>query len=91
MHTLCSQEIFRVLKPGGGFAGYEWCSTDMYDSKNPEHQRVMAEIELGNGLPEVRSTEQVRKLCVIPGHKRDAGKPARWGGSASRQWTGFGT
>ena len=48
------QEIMRVLKPGSCFAGYEWCATDAYDPSNPQHKEVMAEIELGNGLPDVR-------------------------------------
>jgi sterol 24-C-methyltransferase len=43
-----------VLKPGQSFAGYEWCATDLYDRSNPQHKSVMAEIELGNGLPDVR-------------------------------------
>jgi sterol 24-C-methyltransferase len=51
---LCLQEILRVLKPGQYFAGYEWCATDLYDVANPNHKSIMAEIELGNGLPDVR-------------------------------------
>ena len=34
-------EIFRVLKPGGKFACYEWCLVDnKYISKDADHQRV---------------------------------------------------
>ena len=44
-------EVFRVLKPGGLFASYEWVSTKLYDSNNPEHVRIMDEINYGNGLP----------------------------------------
>lgn len=54
LRCLVLQEIMRVLKPGKCFAGYEWCATDAYDPKNPEQKKVMAEIELGNGLPDVR-------------------------------------
>ncbi|KAF3787262.1 Cycloartenol-C-24-methyltransferase [Nymphaea thermarum] len=54
----CYKEIYRVLKPGQCFAAYEWCMTDSYDPSNAEHQKIKAEIELGNGLPDVRSTEQ---------------------------------
>jgi hypothetical protein len=36
----CYKEIFRVLKPGACFAGYEWCATDMYDPNNAEHRAV---------------------------------------------------
>jgi hypothetical protein len=52
--VLAMQEIMRVLKPGSCFAGYEWCATDAYNPKDPEQKKVMAEIELGNGLPDVR-------------------------------------
>lgn len=44
-------EIFRVLKPSGLFGSYEWVSTKDYDPKNPEHVRIMDEINFGNGLP----------------------------------------
>ncbi|KAL0464450.1 UNVERIFIED_CONTAM: Cycloartenol-C-24-methyltransferase [Sesamum latifolium] len=54
----CYKEIYRVLKPGQCFAAYEWCMTDGYDPNNEEHQQIKAEIELGNGLPEIRWTHQ---------------------------------
>jgi sterol 24-C-methyltransferase len=49
-----------VLKPGGSFSGYEWLSTPAYNPSNARHRSIMADIELGNGLPDVRSIEQVR-------------------------------
>lgn len=54
----CYKEIYRVLKPGQRFAAYEWCMTESFDPKNKEHQKIKAEIELGNGLPEIRLTTQ---------------------------------
>lgn len=54
----CYKEIYRVLKPGQCFAAYEWCMTDGYDPNNEEHQQIKAEIELGNGLPDIRRTHQ---------------------------------
>ncbi|CAH9098961.1 unnamed protein product [Cuscuta epithymum] len=54
----CYKEIHRVLKPGQCFAAYEWCMTDSYDPNNSEHKRIKLEIELGNGLPDVRLTTQ---------------------------------
>ncbi|CAN6476353.1 unnamed protein product [Victoria cruziana] len=54
----CYKEIYRVLKPGQCFAAHEWCMTDSYDPSNPEHQAIKSEIELGNGLPDIRTTEQ---------------------------------
>ncbi|XP_078430019.1 sterol methyltransferase 1 [Wolffia australiana] len=54
----CYGEIYRVLKPGQHFAAYEWCMTESYDPKNENHQKVKAEIELGNGLPDIRTMAQ---------------------------------
>ncbi|KAK3011561.1 hypothetical protein RJ639_012100 [Escallonia herrerae] len=54
----CYKEIFRVLKPGQYFAAYEWCMTGSFDPNNEEHQRIKAEVELGDGLPDIRSTTQ---------------------------------
>ncbi|KAK6928763.1 Sterol methyltransferase C-terminal, partial [Dillenia turbinata] len=52
----CYKEIYRVLKPGQCFAAYEWCMTDSYDPSNQTHQKIKAEIEIGNGLPDIRLT-----------------------------------
>jgi len=52
----CYKEVFRTLKPGAIFACYEWCLTDKFDPNNPEHQRMKADIEEGNGLPDIVST-----------------------------------
>ncbi|GJN09921.1 hypothetical protein PR202_ga27975 [Eleusine coracana subsp. coracana] len=54
----CYKEIYRVLKPGQCFAVYEWCITDHYDPNNATHKRIKDEVELGNGLPDIRSTRQ---------------------------------
>ncbi|KAL6129737.1 hypothetical protein ACLB2K_073086 [Fragaria x ananassa] len=52
----CYKEIYRVLKPGQCFAAYEWCMTDSFDPNNAEHQKIKAEIEIGDGLPDIRLT-----------------------------------
>jgi len=54
----CYTEIKRVLKPGHLFAGYEWCMTESYNPKDEAHQKCKAEIELGNGLPDIRTTAE---------------------------------
>jgi len=65
----CYKEIFRVLKPGGVFASYEWCLTDEYDAKNEEHKRIRQDILLGNGLPTARSCKDVSKAMKSAGFK----------------------
>jgi sterol 24-C-methyltransferase len=57
--TKTFSEIFRILKPGAVFTGYEWCVTDTYDDKNPAHKKIITEIEEGNGLPELASMKNV--------------------------------
>jgi sterol 24-C-methyltransferase len=55
----CYKEIFRVLKPGGTFASYEWCLTDKFDPKNQVHQDIKKGIEEGDGLPDIATTLEV--------------------------------
>uniref|UniRef100_A0A1D1Z1J8 Methyltransferase n=1 Tax=Anthurium amnicola TaxID=1678845 RepID=A0A1D1Z1J8_9ARAE len=63
----CYKEIYRVLKPGQCFAAYEWCMTDSFDPNNESHRKVKAEIELGNGLPDIRSTAQCLEALKLAG------------------------
>jgi len=51
-------EVYRVLKPGQYFALDEWCLTDRFDPNNAKHLAIKAEIELGDGLPDIRTTHQ---------------------------------
>uniref|UniRef100_A0A061S3D5 Methyltransferase n=1 Tax=Tetraselmis sp. GSL018 TaxID=582737 RepID=A0A061S3D5_9CHLO len=55
----CYREIFRTLKPGGLFAGYEWCMTDAFDKDRSEHLKCKKGIEIGNGLPDIRTCKEV--------------------------------
>ena len=43
-------EVFRLLKPGASFAGYQWCLTDSFDEHNPLHLRIKADIQFGGGI-----------------------------------------
>ncbi|CAL5434939.1 unnamed protein product [Camellia sinensis] len=63
----CYKEIFRVLKPGQCFAAYEWCITDSFDPNNEEHQRIKGEVELGNGLLDIRSMKQCLEALKLAG------------------------
>lgn len=51
-------EVYRVLKPGQYFALHEWCLTDRFDPNNAKHLAIKAELELGGGLPDIRTTRQ---------------------------------
>ena len=57
--TAAFREIFRVLRPGACFAGYEWCLTETHDPQNEEHLRIKKEIETGNALPDIADTSEV--------------------------------
>ena len=43
------REIFRVLKPGACFAGYEYCLTDRFDPEDRRHLEIKHNIEKGAG------------------------------------------
>ena len=52
-------EIFRVLKPGAIFAGYDWCMTPLYDAHNSAHRAIKERIEYGNALPQIVSFSDI--------------------------------
>jgi sterol 24-C-methyltransferase len=60
-------EAFRVLKPGGKFAGYEWCTTDKFDPNDAEHVRIARGIEEGNALPPLTHTGKVDEAVRAAG------------------------
>ena len=57
--TAAFREIFRVLRPGACFAGYEWCLTENFDPRNPEHLRIKKDIMRGGGVPDIALTSEV--------------------------------
>lgn len=52
-------EIFRLLKPGGCFGGYQYCLTDRFDANDPHHLRIKADIQLGGSLFVIDDTRTV--------------------------------
>ncbi|KAG0171321.1 Delta(24)-sterol C-methyltransferase [Apophysomyces sp. BC1034] len=48
-------EIYRVLKPGGRFACYEWCTTEQYDENDRTQSKVILGIEEGNSISKLYS------------------------------------
>lgn len=65
--TKCYTEIFKVLKPGGTFAVYEWVMTDKFDPNNKEHQQIAYEIEVGDGIPKMYSVDVARQALIDSG------------------------
>ena len=60
-------EIYRTLKPGGLFAGFEWCLTDRFDPDDEIHRKLEMGIEVGNGLPDIATTEEVTTALTRAG------------------------
>ena len=63
----CYKELLRVVKPGGYFGSYEWCMTDKYDPNNEKHKQLKWMIEIGDGLPDIASTQEVVKAMKEAG------------------------
>lgn len=55
----CYKEITRCIKPGGMVVLYEWCLTEAYNPESASHVAAKRDIELGNGLPGIRTTAEV--------------------------------
>ena len=55
----CYGEVFRVLKPGGCFAAYEYCLTGRFDQNDPRHRQIRTDLEVGGALPEIATPHQV--------------------------------
>ncbi|KAG5339783.1 hypothetical protein C0989_003583 [Termitomyces sp. Mn162] len=49
------------------FGVYEWCMADEWDPSVPEHKRLAHEIELGNGIPEMRPLRMAREALKTVG------------------------
>ncbi|KAI7855804.1 hypothetical protein BDC45DRAFT_567770 [Circinella umbellata] len=59
-------EIYCVLRPGGRFACYEWCSTSKYDPLNkPIHRQVVYGIKEGNSISKLYSTDDCLKALEV--------------------------
>ena len=57
--TAAFREVFRVLRPGTCFAGYEWCLTEDFDPGNAEHLRIKHDIMVGDALPDIALTSEI--------------------------------
>jgi sterol 24-C-methyltransferase len=84
--TKLFREIFRVMKAGGEFAGYEWCLTDRYDSHNPEHQAIKKGIERGAGLPDIWFDKDVIEALSASGFEIIAARDLSGASHPQRPW-----
>jgi len=55
----CYKEVFRCIKPGGYFAGYEWVLTKKFQRDNPYHMQIKKGIEEGDALPDIATADDV--------------------------------
>ncbi|WMV28293.1 hypothetical protein MTR67_021678 [Solanum verrucosum] len=60
-------EIYRVLKPGSFYVSYEWVTTELYNSDDPEHVEIVRGIEKGDALPGLRSYKDIAKIATKVG------------------------
>lgn len=65
--TTCFKEMYRVLKPGQLFGGYEWCVTPHYDQNNPEHKRIIEAIEHGTQTQKTATYQEVNQALLDAG------------------------
>jgi len=62
-------EIFRVLKPGGRFACYEWCVTESYDENDISQKKIIHGIEEGNSISQMYRTSACLNAVKSVGFK----------------------
>lgn len=62
-------QIHKVLKPGGLFAAYDWCTTGKFDPANPLHREIVLGIEKGNGLPFTATYSEVKEALEKAGFR----------------------
>jgi len=56
----CFSQIFKKLKPGASFVGYEWVMVEgRYQPENPQHKKIKFGIEVGDALPNLDTGAQV--------------------------------
>lgn len=78
-------EIFRVLKPGGRFACYEWVMTSRFKPGDARHELIKRCIESGDGLPSLALPEDcARALEKVRGVGGHAGRGKEWSGAVGQ-------
>lgn len=55
----CFSSVYRCLKKGGVFVGYDWVVLPKYDETNVDHVRLKEGIEVGNSLPTLATQSEI--------------------------------
>lgn len=66
-HRVLFKEVFRCLKPGGRFTGFDWQMTDKFDETNAHHRKIRFLLELGVGVPRLVTMQYMREALVDAG------------------------
>lgn len=66
-HKVLCKEVFRVLKPGARFTGFDWQMTDKFDESNAEHREIRYLLELGVGVPRLVTMSYMREALEEAG------------------------
>jgi sterol 24-C-methyltransferase len=64
--VLC-KEVFRVLRPGARFTGFDWQMTDKFDESNSEHCEIRYLLEKGVGVPRLMPMSYMREALAEAG------------------------
>ena len=84
--TAVYAEVFRVLRPGGVFAGYNWCMTPRFGGGSLQHGELKERIEYSNAAPELATFTDVTEWLQAAGfelieardHAPDADAETPW-------------
>ncbi len=81
-------EIFRVLRPGAVFTGYDVCMTPLYDDGNPEHRELKEANEYFSSLPEIASFKEVNDSLRAVGFELIEARDRALDGDPRTPWYG---
>ena len=79
-------ECFRVLKPGGVFATFEWVSTPKFDPKSKEHVDIIDDINYTNALPDMRTWQQAEAAAKAAGFEVVEARDLAHACAANKGW-----
>ncbi len=58
----CFKEMYRLLKPGACFGGYEYAILDNFDDNNVKHLKIVENFEHGGALQKVFKLKEMRSF-----------------------------